>query len=168
MGKPTKRPRLAAKAAAAATKSKPETSATLPKPSRSISNQRTKDGKRQARHNAFLKSPAPSSPPVCTFPDALEIQDQTTPKRIRKKRPNKRANVNLLSLGDSLEEIMAEDKKARSRKMEISSRPKAAEVKAEIQRFKAVMQHPQFKENPLKAIRQHVENVWERKEGMSV
>jgi hypothetical protein len=67
-----------------------------------------------------------------------------------------------------LEEIMAEDKRARSQKMEISTQPKTKEIKAEIERFKAVMRHPQFKENPLKAIRQHVENVWERKEGMSI
>jgi len=63
---------------------------------------------------------------------------------------------------------MAEDQRSRLRKMEISTRPKEREIKAEIERFKAVMQHPQFKENPLKAIRQHVENFWERKEGMSL
>jgi hypothetical protein len=38
----------------------------------------------------------------------------------------------------------------------------------EICRFKAVMQHPEFKANPLKAIRQHVENTWEKKEGMAL
>jgi hypothetical protein len=55
MGKPTKRPRLASKAAAA------KTSATNPstpsaKPAQAETVLRTKDGKRQAKHAAFLKS----------------------------------------------------------------------------------------------------------------
>jgi hypothetical protein len=52
--------------------------------------------------------------------------------------------------------------------MEISVKPKAKDVKKEIERMKAVMGHPQFKANPLKAIRQHLENTWERKEGMAL
>lgn len=63
---------------------------------------------------------------------------------------------------------MAQDRENRSRKMEISVRPKGKEIEKEIARFKAVMQHPEFKANPLKAIRQHVENTWERKEGMAL
>jgi len=62
---------------------------------------------------------------------------------------------------------MAEDQKAKSRKMEVGVRPKGKELQNEIERFKAVMEHPQFKANPLKAIRQHVENAWEKKEGMA-
>jgi hypothetical protein len=34
--------------------------------------------------------------------------------------------------------------------------------------MKAVMGHQEFKVNPLKAIRQHVENTWEKKEGMAL
>ena len=52
--------------------------------------------------------------------------------------------------------------------MEISVRPKGKAIEKEIERFKAVMQDPQFKANPLKAIRRHVENTWERKEGMAL
>jgi len=63
---------------------------------------------------------------------------------------------------------MAKDKEIRSRKMEISVRPKGKAIEKEIERFKAVMQDPQFKANPLKAIRRHVENTWERKEGMAL
>lgn len=77
-------------------------------------------------------------------------------------------NVNLASLETSLEDIMTQDREQRSRKMEISVKPKAKDVKKEIERMKAVMGHPQFKANPLKAIRQHLENTWERKEGMAL
>jgi len=63
---------------------------------------------------------------------------------------------------------MAQDRERRSRKMEVSVKPKAKDVKAEIERMKAVMGHPEFKANPLKSIRQHVENTWERKEGMAL
>jgi hypothetical protein len=62
---------------------------------------------------------------------------------------------------------MAQDRETRSKKMEIGVRPKGKQVEKEIARFKAVMEHPQFKENPLKAIRMHVENTWETKEGMT-
>jgi hypothetical protein len=63
---------------------------------------------------------------------------------------------------------MAQDREKRSRKMEISVKPKAKDVKKEIERMKAVMGHQEFKVNPLKAIRQHVENTWEKKEGMAL
>ena len=76
--------------------------------------------------------------------------------------------MNLLSLNSSLADIITQDRENRSRKMEISVRPKGKEIEKEIVRFKAVMQHPEFKANPLKAIRQHVENTWERKEGMTL
>ena len=76
--------------------------------------------------------------------------------------------MSLLSLGTSLDEIMAEDRKARARKVEVSRPPKRGELRAEMERFRAVMGHPQFKANPLKAIREHVGNVWERKEGMAL
>jgi hypothetical protein len=52
--------------------------------------------------------------------------------------------------------------------MEVGTRPKGKAIEKEIERFKAVMQHPEFKANPLKAIRQHVENTWEKKEGMAL
>ena len=58
MGKPTKRPRLASKAAAGKVAStNPPTSSTEPAPVESV--QRTKDEKRQAKHAAFLKSVPP-------------------------------------------------------------------------------------------------------------
>ena len=63
---------------------------------------------------------------------------------------------------------MAQDREKRSRKMEISVKPKAKDVKKEIERMKAVMGHQEFKANPLKAIRQHVENTWEKKDGMAM
>jgi Ribosome biogenesis protein SLX9 len=37
----------------------------------------------------------------------------------------------------------------------------------ELDRVKAVMQHPEFKRNPLKALQQHIANAWEKKEGMA-
>ena len=49
--------------------------------------------------------------------------------------------------------------------MEISVKPKPKVLKKEVERMKAVMGHPEFKVDPLKAIRQYVENTWERKEG---
>jgi Ribosome biogenesis protein SLX9 len=52
--------------------------------------------------------------------------------------------------------------------MEISVRPKGKEIQKEIQRFNAVMEHPEFKANPLKAVRQHIQNTWEKKEGMAL
>lgn len=76
--------------------------------------------------------------------------------------------MSLLSLGETLDDIMAKDRELRSRKMEISVPPKGKEIEKEIERFKAVIKHPEFKANPLKAIRQHVENTWERKEGMAL
>ena len=63
---------------------------------------------------------------------------------------------------------MAQDREKRSRKMEISVKPKPKDVKKEIERMKAVMGHQEFKANPLKAIRQHVENTWEKKDGMAL
>jgi hypothetical protein len=63
---------------------------------------------------------------------------------------------------------MAEEKRVRARKAEVSRPPKQGELKAEKERFKAIMEHPQFKANPLKTIREHVGNVWERKEGMAI
>jgi Ribosome biogenesis protein SLX9 len=96
----------------------------------------------------------------------VEIKEQAPGKRIRKKRAKKL--VSLLALGTSLDEIMAEDKKARARRVEVSRPPKRGELKAEKERFRAIMEHPQFKANPLKTIREHVENVWERKEGMTL
>ena len=63
---------------------------------------------------------------------------------------------------------MNEDREQRSRKMEISVKPKAKDVKKEIERMKAVIAHEEFKANPLKAIRQHAENTWEKKEGMTL
>ena len=63
---------------------------------------------------------------------------------------------------------MAQDREKRSRKMEISVKPKGKDVKKEIERMKAVMGHQEFKANPLKAIRQHVENTWEKKDGMAL
>ena len=63
---------------------------------------------------------------------------------------------------------MAQDREKRSRKMEISVKPKGKDVKKEIERMKAVMGHQEFKANPLKAIRQHVENTWEKKDGMAM
>lgn len=75
--------------------------------------------------------------------------------------------MSLLSLNSSLEDIIAQDREVRLRKMEISIRPKGREIEKEIERFKAVVKHPEFKANPLKAIRQHVENTWEKKEGMA-
>ena len=74
----------------------------------------------------------------------------------------KKLKVNLLSLGSSLEDIIAEDRKAKSRKVEVGVQPKGKALQNEIERFKAVMEHPEFKANPLKAIRQHVENTWEK------
>jgi hypothetical protein len=97
----------------------------------------------------------------------LEIQEKKSTKRIRK-RPKKKTTVNLLSLESSLDDIIAKDREAKLRKMEISVRPKGKEIQKEIQRFNAVMQHPEFKANPLKAIRQHVQNTWEKKEGMAL
>jgi ABC-type glutathione transport system ATPase component len=76
--------------------------------------------------------------------------------------------VNLLSLESSLEDIISKDRENRSKRMEISVRPKGKEIKQEVERFKAVMQHPQFKTNPLKTIRQHFQNTWETKEGMKL
>jgi ABC-type glutathione transport system ATPase component len=96
----------------------------------------------------------------------VEIHEQAPGKRIRKKRAKK--PVSLLSLGSTLDEIMAEDKRARARKAEVSRPLKTGELRAERERFRAVMEHPQFKANPLKTIREHVENVWERKEGMAL
>jgi hypothetical protein len=52
--------------------------------------------------------------------------------------------------------------------MEISVRPEGKEIKQEIEQFKAVMQHPQFKTNLLRIIQQHVQNTWEKKEGMII
>jgi Ribosome biogenesis protein SLX9 len=72
-----------------------------------------------------------------------------------------------LSLGSSLDDIIAKDHDKKSREMEVSVRPKPKEIRQEIERFKAVMHHPEFKANPLKVIRLHVENTWEKKEGMS-
>jgi len=63
---------------------------------------------------------------------------------------------------------MTEDRELRSRKMEISVKPKAKDVKREIERMKMVMGHREFKANPLKIIREHVENTWEKKEGMAL
>ena len=58
MGKPTMRRRFAAKAAKS---NNPETYTAPAKPSTSIPNPRTKDERRQARHETFLKSlPLPS------------------------------------------------------------------------------------------------------------
>jgi len=94
---------------------------------------------------------------------SLEIHEKKSTKR---KRTKKNLNVNLISLGHSLDDIMAKEREIRSRKMEISVRPKGKAIEKEIERFKAVMKHPEFKANPLKAIRQHVENTWEKKEGM--
>jgi len=51
--------------------------------------------------------------------------------------------------------------------MEVGVRPKGQEIRNEIDRFKAVLEHPEFKANPLKTIRQYVENTWDKKEGMA-
>jgi hypothetical protein len=48
--------------------------------------------------------------------------------------------------------------------MEISVKP---DIKKEIERMKAVMGYQEFKANPLKAIREHVENTWDKKQGMA-
>jgi hypothetical protein len=157
MGKPTKRPRLAAKASAAEQKAPPPSLQVTSKPS-NLPTQPTKDEKRQARHDAFLKS-------ISYYVQSnLEIQDKKATKR--RKRPNK-LKVNLSSLSTSLADIMAEDRIKKTRKMEVGVRPKGKQLRNEIERFKAVMEHPEFKANPLKAIREHVENTWERKEGMA-
>jgi hypothetical protein len=126
--------------------------------------QRTKDEKRQTRHDAFLKSTL-SLPSQTHANLALEIHDKKSTKRIRK-RP-KKSIANLVSLESTLDDIIAEDRESRAKKIEISVRPKGKEVQKEIERFHAVMMHPQFKANPLKAIRTHVESTWDKKEGMT-
>jgi hypothetical protein len=40
-------------------------------------------------------------------------------------------------------------------------------MKMEVVRMKNVMEHPEFKGSGLKAIREHILNTWERKEGMA-
>jgi len=52
--------------------------------------------------------------------------------------------------------------------MEISVKPKAKHVKKEIERRKVVIEHQEFRSNPLKAIRERVENIWEKKRGMAL
>jgi Ribosome biogenesis protein SLX9 len=157
MGKPIKRASKAVTAKNLPTSS--SENSVKPAPVEPI--QRTKDKKRQARHDAFLKSIDPN----VELTNILEIHDKKSTKRPRK-RQKKMTSLNLLSLESSLEDIMKKDQQLRSRKIEISIRPKGKAIQKEVERFKAVMQHPEFKVNPLKAIRQHVENTWERKEGM--
>jgi len=144
MGKPTKRTRLVARPAKSTSNDTPSSTSELREPV-----QRTKDEKRQTRHDAFLK----------------KIHDKKSTKRIRK-RP-KKSIANLVSLESTLDDIIAEDRESRAKKIEISVRPKGKEVQKEIERFQAVMMHPQFKANPLKAIRTHVESTWDKKEGMT-
>jgi hypothetical protein len=66
-----------------------------------------------------------------------------------------------------LEDIISKDKETRSKKQEISRPLKGNAIKMEVVRMKTVMEHPEFKVNPLKAMRQHVQNTWEKKEGMA-
>jgi len=158
MAKTSKRTKLSAKAVSRTTSTSkaPSTESTAPAPL-----QRTKDEKRTAKHDAFLKSISPEN----NLSYILEIVDKTSTKR---KRPKKKKNIpNLLSLNSSLEDIISQDREEKSKKQEISTRLKGNAIKMELVRMKTVMEHPQFKVNPLKTIREHVQNTWEKKEGMA-
>jgi len=159
MGKPTKRTRLSAKASPVERKTRTSQTADTSPELSSIPIQRTKDEKRQVRHDAFLKSSL-----FLAKKADLEIKDKKKTKR--RQRP-KKLKVNLSAIGASLDDIIAEDRKTKSRKMEVGVRPKGQEIRNEIDRFKAVLEHPEFKANPLKTIRQYVENTWDKKEGMA-
>jgi Ribosome biogenesis protein SLX9 len=88
------------------------------------------------------------------------------PGRKIRKRTKKNLKVNLSALGNSLDEIMAEDKVVKQKKMEVGIKPKGKALKKEVERFKAIMEHPMYKASPMELIRQHVTNAWARKEGM--
>jgi Ribosome biogenesis protein SLX9 len=128
---------------------------------KSQSIQRTKVEKRQARHDALLNSIRHS----LILTDFSELHSKK--KKAIRKRPKKKLKVNLSSLGASLDDIISQDKEKRAKKLEVSAPPKGMELRTELERVKAVMQHPEFKKNPLKALQQHIANTWEKKEGMS-
>ena len=48
---------------------------------------------------------------------------------------------------------MIQDREQRSRQMEISVKPKARDIKKEIERMKVAMGHQEYEANPLEAIR---------------
>jgi hypothetical protein len=177
MAKISKRSKLASKAGPKTASATSATSSAAVQPPMPI--QRTKDSKRIAKHDAFLKSPLLPCPlshlPLYLFilfsslnENILwhaEINSKTSTKR---KRPKKQKPIpNLLSLNSSLVDIISQDKEARSKRQEISRPLKGNEIKMEVVRMKSVMEHPAFRGSGLKAIREHILNTWEKKEGMA-
>ncbi|KAI8139992.1 ribosome biogenesis protein SLX9-domain-containing protein [Fennellomyces sp. T-0311] len=107
----------------------------------------TKDQKRKQRHNAWL-----------------EKLDRAHVQRKRQAKKSKKLQTDLTEFGDILDTIETKSSKPKpaaipTNKFQTNKSKRKAEMQ-EIVRFQKVMQLPAFQQNPLAAIRQHVQNTY--------
>ena len=72
---------------------------------------------------------------------------------------------------DILRETVTEESKEHTSKLKKSPAPsylKTQDAKSEIERYKAILQHPEFKSNPLLTLRTHIRNTLQTRDDLTV